>query len=320
MDFLVSLAPMAGIADRAYRTTARRYGADCTTSEMISAKGLTYGDEKTAALCSTAEKDAVPYGIQLFGAEPEFMQKAVIKLQEIGSNPDFIDLNMGCPVPKVTGTGAGAALMRTPETAAEIVRACVAVSHVPITVKMRIGWDLEHINALEFAQLMEEAGASALTVHGRTKVQGYSGKVNLNYIWRVKASVKIPVIGNGDISSPEEAKLMRDFTGVDGIAVGRGSYGSPWIFTQIKDYLKNGEYAPAPPIEERLEIMSQQVKLAVSLKGEHTAMREARTQCAFYLKGFPGAANFRKECSELTRFEDLEEIVGQIITQSKEIL
>jgi nifR3 family TIM-barrel protein len=313
MSFLISLAPMAGIADSAYRTTARKFGAECTTSEMISAKGLVYGDVKTAELCRIDEKNNTLYGIQLFGAEPEFMRLAVEKLKEIGSNPDFIDINMGCPVPKVVQTGAGSALMKTPETAAEIVKACVHASQVPITVKMRLGWDFEHINAVDFARLTEDSGASALTVHARTKAQGYSGKADHEYTRLIKEAVNIPVIANGDITTPEEAKAIRDLTGCDGIAVGRGSYGNPWIFGQIRDYLNTGKYTPTPPIKKRLKVMLEQVGLAVSIKGEHTAMREARTQCAFYLKGFPGAALFRKECSQLTRFEDLENLTDKIL-------
>jgi nifR3 family TIM-barrel protein len=309
------LAPMAGIADRAYRETAERFGADGSTSEMISAKGLVYGDKKTAGLCFVPDNRDKLYGLQLFCAEPDIVAEAIGIILETGSRPDFFDINMGCPVPKVIGTGAGAALMKTPETAFEIAAAAkksAETADVPITVKIRAGFDAQNINAPEFAKGLEAAGAAAITVHGRTKVQGYSGKASLDIIKSVKEAVNIPVIGNGDINSPETAKRMFETTGVDGIMVGRGSYGRPWIFRQINEYIKTGEYPPEPDFTERIAIMTSQLKLAVFYKGEAAAMREARTQCAFYLKGFPGAARLRERCSHMKTFEDYESLIQEL--------
>jgi tRNA-dihydrouridine synthase B len=312
------LAPMAGIADRAYRETALSFGAAGTTSEMISAKGLVYGDKKTAELCFVPENNGGIYGLQLFCAEPDIIKAAIEKILEMGQIPDFFDINMGCPVPKVVGTGAGSALMKTPETAAALVSAAVAATNaantaaIPITVKIRAGWDDNNINAVPFAKMLEAAGAAAITVHGRTKVQGYSGKANPDIIRQVKTAVKIPVIGNGDINTPESAKAMFDLTDAHGIMVGRGSYGRPWIFNQINEYIKNGEYSPDPDFSEKINIMTSQIKLAVLYKGEAAAMREARTQCAFYLKGFPGAAALREKCSHLKTLEDFYGLINAL--------
>jgi tRNA-dihydrouridine synthase B len=309
------LAPMAGIADRAYRETAEHFGAAGSTSEMISAKGLVYGDKKTAGLCFVPVNREKLYGLQLFCAEPETIAEAIGIILGMGFRPDFFDINMGCPVPKVIGTGAGAALMKTPETAFEIASAAknaLSAAQIPLTVKIRAGWDEKSINAVSFAKGLESAGAAAITVHGRTKAQGYSGKADLEIIKSVKETVKIPVIGNGDINSPETAKRMFELTGVDGIAVGRGSYGRPWIFGQINEYIKTGKYPPEPDFTERTAVMTAQLKLAVLYKGEAAAMREARTQCAFYLKGFSGAARLRERCSHLKTFDDYENLIKQL--------
>jgi nifR3 family TIM-barrel protein len=309
------LAPMAGIADRAYRETALSFGAAGTTSEMISAKGLVYGDKKTAELCFVPENHSGIYGLQLFCAEPDIIKTAIEKILEMGQIPDFFDINMGCPVPKVVGTGAGSALMKTPETAFALVSVAVSAASaaaIPVTVKIRAGWDDNNINAVPFAKGLEAAGAAAITVHGRTKVQGYSGKADMNIIKQVKEAVKIPVIGNGDINSPEAAKAMFDFTGAQGIMVGRGSYGRPWIFRQIDEYIKYGEYSPDPDFAGKIDIMTSQIKLAVLYKGEAAAMREARTQCAFYLKGFPGAAALREKCSHLKTLEDFYGLINAL--------
>jgi nifR3 family TIM-barrel protein len=307
------LAPMAGIADRAYRETAMSFGAAGSTSEMISAKGLIYGDKKTAELCFIPPENKGFYGLQLFTNEPETAAAAIEKIIEMEQIPDFFDINMGCPVPKVVSSGAGSALMKTPEIAAGLVRAAVKSAHkIPVTVKIRKGFDDNNINAISFAKLLEDSGAAAITVHGRTKTQGYSGKADWGIIKQVKKAVKIPVIGNGDIISPETAALMFEQTGVDGIMVGRGSYGRPWIFSQINEHLKNGTYSPDPDFSERIEIMTNQLKLAVKYKGEAAAMREARTQCAFYLKGFPGAAAIRGKCSHLKTLEDYYRLINEL--------
>jgi nifR3 family TIM-barrel protein len=307
---------------------------------MISIKGLVYGDEKTAELC-VSDGDRVqacefsedvpdclrevlpeiqnllelpenrkPYSLQLFGSDAEFTAKAVAKLFADGYNPESIDINMGCPVPKVVNTGAGSALMKTPELAAEIVKAAVREASVPVTVKIRSGFDQQHINAVDFAKRLEDSGTSLITVHGRTRVDLYTGKSNPEIIRQVKAAVKNPVIANGDIVSPESAAEILSFTGCDGIMIGRGSYGKPWIFSQIHSHIAGKNPPPPPTANEQKQIMLCQTAIAVCIKGERTAMREARTQCALYLKGFPGAADFRRKCAELTELEGLAELLG----------
>jgi nifR3 family TIM-barrel protein len=282
---------------------------------MISAKGLIYGDKKTEELCFVPENHSGLYGLQLFCSEPEVIKAAILKIfkiLEMGQLPDFFDINMGCPVPKVVGTGAGAALLKTPETAAALTEAAVSAANtagIPVTVKIRTGWDDNSINAVPFAKMLEDAGAAAITIHGRTKIQGFSGDVSYDIIKQVKDSVKIPVIGNGGVDSPARAAQMFRETGVDSIMIGVGSYGRPWIFSQINEYIKSGGEVPEPTFSEKIDIMTAQVKLAVQYKGEAAAMREARTQCALYLKGFPGAAALREKCSHLKTLEDYYKLI-----------
>ena len=294
------LAPMASVADRAYRILNREFGASYTVSELISSKGLCYSDRKTEELCKITVKER-PCALQLFGNGPEFMAKAVKIIEKY--EPDIIDINMGCPVPKVAGNGSGAALMKDTALSAEIVRAVKAESKVPVTVKIRKGWDEDHVNAVEFAAAMEEAGADAVTVHGRTKNQMYSGKSDMNIIKEVKKAVSIPVIGNGDIASLDDALRMYDYTGCDLVMIGRATYGNPWIFKEIDAYFEGKPFTP-PDLETRLETMLYHLRLAMSDKPEHIAIQEARKHFAWYLTGMHGAASFRARCYSLSSYED----------------
>ena len=304
-----ALAPMASVADRAYRLICKEQGAAYMMSEMISAKGLCYSDRKTEELCSVFDEER-PYALQLFGEDPDFCARAAEKLMAYG--PDIIDINMGCPVPKIAGNGSGSALMKDPERAFAIAEAVVKAVDIPVTAKIRAGWDEDSINAVYIAQGLENAGISAVTVHGRTKKQMYHGRSDNGIIKQVKGAVNIPVIGNGDVDSPEAAKRMYDETGCDLVMIGRASYGDPWIFRRVREYLDKGILLPPPTLEERLDAMIRQAELAVSFKGERMAMAEARRQCAFYLHGMKGAAAYRGKCSALKTLDDVKRLAEEI--------
>lgn len=308
-----ALAPMASVADHAYRLMCKKYGAAFVVGEMASAKGLCYSDKKTAELL-TCTAEEFPMAIQLFGSEPEFMAKACKIAEQY--HPQWIDINMGCPVHKVVSTGAGSALMRTPQLAADIVKACADATSIPITVKIRKGFDDTCINAPEMAVMLQEAGAQAITVHGRTRKQMYTPPVDVDIITQVKQAVSVPVIGNGDITTPQLAEEMYQQTGCDLVMVGRGSYGHPWIFEEISHYLETGELLPPKPLSQRLDIMMEHVELMCRLKGEKMAMREARKHAAWYLKGVRGAAHFRNLCSSLETFADMEHLAREVRAQN----
>lgn len=304
-----ALAPMASVSDTAYRTLCKEHGACMVTGELVSAKGLCYGSRGSAELCriTVAER---PMGLQLFGAEPEFIAEAVQRI--LPFQPDWIDLNMGCPVPKVVNQGAGSALMKTPELAEQITKAAVSAANgvCPVTVKMRIGWDPAQINAVEFAKRMEAAGAEAIAVHGRTRTQFYSGNADWNQIAAVKQAVSVPVIGNGDVTSGADALRMYAETGCDLVMVGRATYGNPWIFEEIAAAVAGTDFTP-PDVETRLNEMLRHIRkiLENSDKSEQLAMREARKHALWYLKGYPGAAAFRGRSAGLSSYAEAEVLV-----------
>ncbi len=310
-----ALAPMASVADRAYREMCKSFGCAYLTSEMISSKGLVYKDKKTPKLCEITDNER-PMALQLFGEDPYYFAKAAYMLLEY--SPDIIDINMGCPVPKIVSNGGGSALMKDLKTAERIVRETVLAVDVPVTVKIRSGWDEDSVNAPELAKALEQAGAAAITVHARTRTQMYSGKADLSVIKRVKQSVKIPVIGNGDITSGEDAKRMYDETGCDFVSVGRASYGNPFVFEQINAFFEGKEYKPKTLLE-RVDTMLLHAKKIVEYKGEHQGMKEARKNIAWYVKGLSGAAGIRNKCSELCTLDDLYRLCEEILKNGESV-
>ena len=310
----VALAPMAGVTDRAFRELCVNYGACYSVTEMVSSKGLTLNDKKSKELLAITEPER-PCGAQIFGNDPLTMAKAAVKTLEF--EPQFIDINMGCPAPKVAASGGGALLMKSPELAERIVKEVVNAVNIPVTVKMRSGWDDNTINAVELAKRCENAGAKAITVHGRTKIQMYSPPVNIDIIREVKQAVKIPVIGNGDIIDGKSAAKMLEETGCDLVMVGRGALGRPWVFKQINAYLEHERILPEPPVIERMLIMLKHIEKLCLYKGERVGIREARKHAAWYTKGLRGAAEYRAKMSSIESFDDLKNIAGEFIELSK---
>ncbi len=302
IDGYAALAPMAGVADRAMREICAAHGACYTVGEMASAKGLVMSDRKSEQLLDVKD-DRYLCAVQLFGCEPEIMARAAEKAMQF--DPPIIDINMGCPAPKVAKTGCGSALMKTPKRAGEVVRAVVRTVNVPVTVKIRSGWNLDSINAVEVAKICEDAGAAAIAVHGRTREQMYAPPVNIDIIRQVKEAVRIPVIGNGDIFTPRDAADMYEQTGCDLVMVGRGALGRPWLFAQINAWLGHQRVIPDPPVSERMRIMLEHVEKLCAYKGDRVGMREARKHAAWYMKGIRGAASMRREIGELTSLDQL---------------
>lgn len=310
----IFLAPMAGIADRAFRELCINYGAGYTVTEMVSSKGLTRGDKKSKELLTLGEIEN-PAGAQIFGDDPEIMAQAAKKCLEF--HPDIIDINMGCPAPKIAMNGGGASLMKNPKLAGEIVKAVSDAVDIPVTVKIRKGWDDESITAVELAQIAEKNGASAITVHGRTRMQMYSGKVDYDIIAKVKKAVDIPVIANGDITDEQSAAIMLEKTNADAIMIGRGALGNPWIFRRINAYLSECRVLPDVSINEKMAVMLKHIQKIIEYKGEYTAMREARHHAAYYTKGIRGGAALRKEISTFEHFEQLEELAYKIAKENE---
>lgn len=310
----VFLAPMAGIADRAFRELCINYGAGYTVSEMVSSKGLTMGDKKSGELLTLGEIEN-PAGVQIFGDNPEIMAQAAKMC--IKYHPNIIDINMGCPAPKIAMNGGGASLMKNPLLAGEIIKAVSKAVDIPVTVKIRKGWDDENITAVELAKIAEKNGATAITVHGRTRMQMYSGKVDYNIIAKVKKAVDIPVIANGDIVDEQSAAIMFEKTNCDAIMIGRGALGNPWTFRRINAYLNECRVLPDVSINEKMVVMLKHIQKIIEYKGEYTAMREARHHAAYYTKGIRGGAALRKEISTFEHFEQLEELAYKIAKENE---
>ncbi|MFA4884916.1 MAG: tRNA dihydrouridine synthase DusB [Desulfotomaculaceae bacterium] len=307
----VIAAPMAGITDRAFRILAREAGCSLVHTEMVSDQALLYGNTKTCSLLNISG-EAGPVSMQIFGSDPGYMAEAA----EIVANRGawILDINMGCPTPKIVKNGEGSALMRNPEKAAAIVRAVVQRVKAPVTVKMRKGWDESSVNAVELARLVVDAGVSAVTVHGRTRSQFYTGKADWEIIAAVKKAVDVPVIGNGDIWTPEDALAMMEQTGCDGVMIGRAALGNPWIFSQAVHFLKTGELLPGPTLKERVATALRHFHLLVEIKGEIVAVREMRKHAAWYMKGLRGAARLRELINKAKSKEEIKEVLAGLLT------
>ena len=310
-----ALAPMAGVADRAFRELCKSYGAAYTVGEMVSAKGVTLHDKKSRELMRISDSER-PSAIQIFGGEPETMAEAA--RFALRFSPEIIDINMGCPAPKVTKNGGGSVLMKDPALAGRICRAVVDAVDIPVTVKFRLGWDADSVNCVEFAKIMEDSGAAAVTVHGRTKEQMYAPPVDLTRIAAVKKTVSIPVIGNGDIFTPEDAKRMYEETGCDLIMAGRGTLGRPWLFRQINDFLTAGSYEPEPDVETKMEVMLAHANRICELRGDKIGMLEIRKHALWYTKGLKGSAKLRNEFSNVSSFEELHLLAEKAVSLAKQ--
>ena len=322
MDFKgkIILAPMAGVTDASFRKIARRYGADYCVSEMISSVAVHFKDKKTALLAKT-EKSDTPIGIQIFGHDPEIMGECACLVSRneyehciSDTPPDIIDINMGCPVKKIVSSGDGSALMKNPELCGKIISACVEKSAVPVTVKIRAGWDKDTVNCVEIAKIAEEAGASAVCVHARTREQLYEPSANWSYIKAVKDAVKIPVVGNGDIFCAEDAVNMMEYTGCDSIMVARGALGNPFIFDEIKRRLQEKPYTP-PDISERIQVAKEHISILVSEKGEKVGICEARKHVSWYIKGIPSAAMARRSVNFASTLDEMFDILDGLLNK-----
>lgn len=307
------LAPLAGITDRAFREVCRSFGAGYAETEMVSAKALSFGDKKSFELMQLSENEH-PCGIQLFGTEPDVIASSAKLALEAGA--DIIDINMGCPAPKIAGNGAGSALMKNPALCGEIVAAVKSSVSLPLTVKIRKGFDSDSVNAVEVAKICEHNGADAIIIHGRTRQQYYSGQCDLDIIKAVKSSVNVPVIGNGDVRDIQSAKKMLDYTGCDAVMVARAALGNPWIFRILNEYFEKGNIIRPPEPEERMAVMRSHIELVCKYKGEHMGMLQSRKQIAWYLKGFRGAAAFRNEAGRVETLGDMYGLISRVLAEN----
>lgn len=310
IEGFAALAPMAGVADRAFRELCADFGSAYCVSEMVSAKGISYHSKKSAELMEISERER-PCGVQLFGSEPDTM--AFAAEFSLKYSPDFIDINMGCPVPKVNSIGCGCQLMTDPELCRRIVEAVSSAVDVPVTVKIRKGIDDDHINAKEVAQACEAGGAKAVAVHGRTRAQMYKPYADWNIIREVKEAVRIPVIGNGDVETAADAARLLEETGCDMVMVGRGAMGNPWIFSEINAYLSEGVVLAPPTLSERVNIMRRHIEKLCEYKGENVGMREARKHIAWYIKGLHGAAALRNDAGRLRTLDEFYSLIKRVM-------
>ena len=300
------LAPMAGVTDLPFRLLCKEQGAGLLCMEMVSAKAIYFNNKNTEELLTIDDREP-PVSLQLFGSDPDIISEMAKKIE---NRPfSILDINMGCPVPKVAGNGEGSALMKNPKLVEEIVSKTAKAIKKPVTVKIRKGFDDEHINAVEIARIAESAGAAAVAVHGRTREQYYSGKADWNIIRQVKEAVKIPVIGNGDVTSPEAARQLMETTGCDGIMIGRGAQGNPWIFRQILHWMETGEEEPKPDLEEVKSMVLRHARMLVEYKGAYTGIREMRKHVAWYTAGYPNSAKLRARVNEIESLEALEHLI-----------
>ena len=307
MDNPLVLAPMAGVTDLPFRLLCKEQGAGLVCMEMVSAKAIYYNNKNTEALLEIDTREK-PVSLQLFGSDPEIMAAMAHRIED---RPfDILDINMGCPVPKVVNNGEGSALLKNPELVRKIVTSVVKAVDKPVTVKIRRGFDEDSVNAVEIAKIIEDCGAAAVAVHGRTREQYYSGKADWDIIRQVKEAVSIPVIGNGDVTSPETAVALMEQTGCDGIMIGRAVRGNPWLFSEILHYMETGEHKARPIMEEVREMILRHTRMQVELKGEYTALREMRKHVAWYTAVFPHSARLRARTNEISTMQELEELIS----------
>lgn len=308
LDNNIILAPMAGVTDLPFRLLCKEQGAGMVCTEMVSAKAISFHNKNTEALLETSPEER-PVSLQLFGSDPDIISEMAAYIEE---RPfDILDINMGCPVPKVAGNGEGSALMRNPELVGEIIRKTVRAIKKPVTVKIRKGFTEKEVNAVEIAKIAEASGASAIAVHGRTREQYYSGQADWDIIRQVKEAVKIPVIGNGDIDTPQKARQMLEQTGCDGIMVGRAVRGNPWLFDQIREYLETGRIPERPSKEEIRAMMLRHARMQIGYKGDYIGIREMRKHISWYTAGYPGSAKLRGEINMVDSYAQLEQLLEE---------
>lgn len=309
----IFLAPMAGVTDMAFRLICKGFGCGLVYTEMVSAKGMFYKSENTAAL-TAVDPGERPAAVQIFGSDPGIMAYAAAKVEEDGA--ELIDINMGCPTPKIVNNGDGSALMKNPKLAGEIINAVVKQVRIPITVKMRKGWDGKTVNAVQLAHIAEQEGAAAVAVHGRTREQFYTGRADWNIIREVKAALSIPVIGNGDIYTPQDAERMLEETGCDAVLIGRGAQGNPWIFKRTKEYLETGVLPEEPSTKDRVEMLIHHMNMLVQQKGEHIGIKEMRKHASWYLKGLHGSCTIKSRIFKMTQKQEIENLLNSYLDSS----